>query len=219
MTGLSKITDKILAEARAEAARKLAEADERAGEISRAAVIRAGELRAKVDEAAKREAAGIVSRAKSSEAMIHRNTLLEEKSAMIDEVFEAARKEILSLSGDEYLAFLTALSSSVLSGLVEDERTNRELYGEEAEDVPYEILLNSRDGENYGKALQKALPSGAILSPDAVSIDGGLIVRHGRIEVNCSVGALIQQIRPSLEAKVNHTLFPDKVEPTAKKGS
>ena len=41
MTGLSKITDKILAEARADAAAKRSEAEARADEISRAAMVRA----------------------------------------------------------------------------------------------------------------------------------------------------------------------------------
>ena len=209
MTGLSKITDKILAEARTDAAAKLAEADARAGEISRAALSRAAELRAKIDENAKREATEVVSRAKSSEAMIRRNTLLTEKSAMIDEVFAAAHRELSSLSDEKYLELLTLLSISVLTQLVEDEKTNFEVYGEEADPAPYEVLLNSRDMGRCGAGLKTALPKYALLSNEAVSIDGGVVVRHGNVEVNCSLRALIEQIRPSLEAKVSHILFPE----------
>ena len=53
MIGLSKITDKILAEARADADEKLSQAEVRAGEIASAAKVRAEELCAKIDEAAK----------------------------------------------------------------------------------------------------------------------------------------------------------------------
>jgi len=213
MTGLSKITDKILTEARADAAAKLAEADARANEISVAAAARAGELRAKIDESAKREAAEIVSRAKSSEAMLRRNVILAEKSAIIDEVFEKAYEELSSLPNEQYLALLSALASSVLGQLVEDEKTNLEMYGEEASGAPYEILLNSRDTARCGAELKAALPEYASLSEETAAIDGGLIVRHGRVEVNCSLRALIEQIRPSLEAKISHTLFPEKPDP------
>lgn len=214
MIGLSKITDKILAEARADADEKLSQAEVRAGEIASAAKVRAEELCAKIDEAAKREASGIVSRAKSSETMIRRNTLLAEKSAMIDEVFERAYEELSSMPIEQYLELLSALATSVLTRLSEDERENFALYGEEASDAPYEILLNSRDAARCGAVLQAALPKYASVSEEEAAIDGGLIVRHGKVEVNCSLRSLIEQIRPSLEAKINRTLFPEKVDPT-----
>ena len=210
MTGLSKITDKILAEARAEAAETMAQAQARSNEISRAAIARAAELRAKVDESAKREAAEIVSRAKSSEAMLRRNTLLSEKSAMIDEAFAAAHRELLSLSDETYLALLSALASSVLTRLRADESENEELYGEEASNETYEILLNSRDQERCGASLGALLPEYACLSKETAAIDGGLVVRHGRVEVNCSIAKLIDEVRPTLEAKIHRTLFPEK---------
>ena len=215
MTGLSKITDKILAEARADAAEKLSQAEARADEIAADARARAEKLRARIDEAAKREASEIVSRAKSSEAMILRNTLLAEKSAMIDEAFVRAHEEILSLPNEEYSALLCSLATSVLTRLSEDESESLALYGEEISDAPYEILLNSRDTVRSGAALKAALPAYATLLEETAAIDGGLIVRHGRVEVNCSFDALIEQIRPSLEARINRTLFP---EATKRKG-
>ena len=212
MTGLSKITDKILAEARADAAATIAQAKTRSDEISRAAKLRAAELRAAVDENAKREAAEIVSRAKSGEAMLRRNTLLAEKSAMIDEVFAMAHKELLSLSDEKYLELLGAIASLVLGQLRSDEKMNEELYGEEASKDAYEVLLNTRDADRCGKELKAALPAYASLSEETVAIDGGLVIRHGKIEVNCSLAKLIEQVRPSMEAKIAHTLFPEKTE-------
>lgn len=212
MTGLSKITDKILAEARADAAATLAQAKARAEEISRDAERRAAELCERVDESAKREASEIVSRTKSSEAMLRRNALLAEKSAMIDEVFSEAHRELLALSDEKYLALLAALASTVLGQLRADEATNRELYGEEESAEPFEVLLNARDADRCGKALKKALPEDAHLSDEVAAIDGGLIVRHGRVEVNCSLKSLIDQVRPTLEARISHTLFPETTE-------
>ena len=233
MTGLSKITDKILAEARADANAKLAEAEERCRQIARDADEVSAERCAKIDEATKREAAEIVTRAKSGDAMVYRNTVLEARSALIDEAFEAAHKEILNLSAERTLEMLTMLLSSALRQISEDEKTSRELYGES--EIPaaeqYEILLNQRDLDRCGKALLREakqrlgqVADKLVLSEEPVFIDGGLIVRCGDIEINCSLGAMFSEIRPRLEAKVSRTLFPEKAvksdgEQTTKKGS
>ena len=217
MTGVSKITDKILAESRDDAAATLAAAKTRTDEISRAALTRAAELRAKVDENARREAAEIVSRAKSREAMIRRNTVLKAQSDMIDEIFAAAKHELCSLSDEEYLALMSSLVQRVLGQLAEDEKTNRELYGEEDPDAdcPYEIFLNVRDRDRCGRELlsvAQRVSDRAILSEQTVAIGGGFCLRHGRMEMNCSLETLVEQVRPSLEAKINHTLFPKQSE-------
>ncbi len=224
MIGLSKITDKILAEAQAQADAKMAEADAKCAEIGREYDQKAAQIRAQIDEQTKREAAEIVSRAKSSEAMLRRNTALEAESEMIDEAFEMARKEILNLSNERYLEMLLMLLSSALRRQAEDEKLSRELYGE-GEDAPqsdrYEVILNLRDRERCGEALikeigvrmgkeNKAMTEKLALSEETAMIDGGLILRYGDIEINCSLKALFAQIRPELEAKVKGRLFPEK---------
>lgn len=228
MTGLSKITDKILAEARADAAARLAEADAKCEEIRRAYADRAEEIRQALNEDAKREAAEIVSRAKSGEAMVRRNVMLEAKSARIDEAFARAHEDILNLPKEQYAQMLTTLLVSVVKGQAAHEEESLALYG--AEDAPvcdtYEVLLNEKDREQLGETLMasfknqmgeaRALCDRVVLSDRTVAIDGGLIVRCGSIEINCSLRALFDQIRPELEAKVSRKLFPEKLE---KKGN
>ncbi len=226
MTGLSKITDKILAEAREDAARKLSEADARCEEIAKEYAARAEESCARLTEDAKREASEIVARAKSSEAMVRRNVLLEAKSARIDEAFSLAYQEILHLSEEQYLELLTSLLVSVMKRQAEHEMTSRELYGEE--DAPsfdrYEVVLNEKDHTRLGEKLLSGfrqrvgapLAERVILSDETAAMDGGLIVRCGPIEMNCSLRALFEQLRPQLEPKVSRKLFPDQGE---KKGS
>jgi len=229
MTGLSKITDKILAEAREDASGKLAEADARCEEIAREYAARAEEIRKTLNEEARREAAEIVSRAKSGEAMVRRNVLLEAKSARIDEAFALAHQAILSLPEERYEELLIRLLVSVMKGQAEHEKESRELYGEE--DAPvidgYEVILNEKDRERLGEKLiggfrkrmdgeYSALAEQVTLSRTVAPIDGGLIVRCGQIEINCSLRALFDEIRPRMEGKVSRKLFPDKLE---KKGS
>ena len=229
MTGLSKITDKILAEAREDAKQKLAEADARCAEIAREYEARADEIRRGLNEDAKREAAEIVSRAKSSEAMIKRNVLLEAKSARVDEAFALAHQAILELSDEQYGSLLLGLLTSVIREQAEHERTSLALYG--AEDAPiaeqYEVILNEKDRDRLGKWLigelrtrmtgeERATADRVVLAKETAPIDGGLIVRCGSIEINSSLRALMEELRPRLEGKVSKKLFPDKLE---KKGS
>ena len=97
MTGLSKITDKILEEARQDAAARLSQADRECSAISAEYAGKADKIRNDIFERARNEAAGIVSRAKSTENMEKRNTQLAAKSRMIELAYETAKKQIADL--------------------------------------------------------------------------------------------------------------------------
>ena len=221
MTGLSKITDKILDEARREAAARLADADAECARIN-------AEYKAKADAAvnafnadAKNEAAQIVSRTRASEATVRRNLLLKTQGEMIDKAFEIAEKELASLGGNERLELLVGLLTALMTAEWEAEQTRDEIYGDgdEGERI-YEIMLNPKDREHYGEALVSNfkrrivgkdmgdIASRVVLCKDTANIDGGLIVRVGAVEINSSVHSLVAQLRPNLEAKVARILFP-----------
>lgn len=221
MTGLSKITDKILAEAQAEAAAIKKQAEAEAAQIMASYQKKAGELRRAAGSAAEREAAGIVSRAKSGAALAERNAMLQARADLVDRAFRRAHDEIRQLSEDKYLEFLTSLLLAILKRVREEERISREVYGEE--DAPatevYEILLCASDLEKYRKSLPEALRRRLIgnanadlaeklhLSPKAADIDGGLILRCGDIEINASLSMLIDSVRATHEVRVSHILF------------
>ena len=219
MTGLSKITDKILTDARADADELLAQAEKKSAELSGMYARQAQERRAQIEETAKREAAQIVARAKSTEATVRRNVVLEAKSAQIDRAFDLAKKELLGLSEERYAELLLRLLVAAYRRQTEDERISRELYGEEdvTEAECYEVLLNERDAERFGESLitaaKERLDTSAkavVLGTQRVRIDGGLILRCGSTEINCSVQTLIDGIRPELEGKISRKLFPEK---------
>ena len=46
-----------------------------------------------------------------------------------------------------------------------------------------------------------------VLSNDTADIEGGLLLRYGDVEINCSISMLIDSIRSSVEAKVYRALF------------
>lgn len=224
MTGLSKITDKIIAEANKDAQKTLAEADAECKKIAAEYKQKADKIKRDIEERTEREAAAIVTRARSAAAMEQRNLALAARSELIDKAFGNAKKELIFLPDDKYLEFLTSMLVSVLMKQIEDERVSREVYGEE--DIPvvdtYEVLLCQRDLERHGKTLTESLrrrlvgKSGAdIISKVRIcstpaNIDGGLIVRCGNMEINSSLSMLFEQTRPSLEARVSHILFDNE---------
>ncbi len=221
MTGLSKITDKIIAEATAEANLRISEAEAECKKIAASYEDKAAQIKEKMNSDAEREAQAIISRAKSGAAMTRRNVEMSARGQLIDRAFADAKKEMLSLPDEKYLELLVSMLVSILMSRVEDEKVSRELYGEE--DAPstdsYEVILNVRDREKFGKNLidgvrrrlvgkeSIGITQKVVLSASTADIDGGLILRYGDIEINSSVSMLFEQARPSLEAKVSHVLF------------
>ena len=221
INGISKITERILAEAREDAERILADAEAERKRISAEYTTRAAEIRRTLSAEAEREATDLVSRAKASAANQKRNLLLETQSDLIDEVFERSLADLKNLETGKYTELLIGLLSAAFLEQLEAEKIGRELYGEEELISPeiYEVLLCNRDRERCGKALiegtRKRLAAKVSeedlrklkLSAQTVEIDGGLILRYGDIESNCSFSLLFAQLREELESDVSHALF------------
>ena len=222
MIGLSKITDKILDDAKAEAAQRLAQADEECARISAQYREKAEKESALAAADAKEEATEILSRAKASESTLKKNITLKVQSDMIDRAFAVAKDELCNLGDEEKLSLLTDILLSVLASEWEAEQSRESIYGadeEEGERI-YEVMLNQKDRAKLGDALINNfkrrivgkdfgdLPSRVSLSDSTVNIDGGLVIRVGSVELNCSIETIVERLRPSLEAKVLKILFP-----------
>jgi V/A-type H+-transporting ATPase subunit E len=223
MTGLSKITDKILDEARRDAAQKLAEADAECKRISEEYAEKAKNITESANAAAKSEAAEIALRTRAAEKTVRKNIMLGLQAEMIDRAFEIAQKEISDIEGEARLELLTGLLCAALWSEHEAQKNRAELYGEqENEDAVqvYEVLLQKRDHDKLGQALisnfkrkivgkdMGDIPDRVVLSSDVVDIDGGLVLRCGSVEINNSIEAIFSYLRPKLEAEVAKILFP-----------
>ena len=223
MTGLSKITDKILDEARRDAAERLAAADAESARISAEYKEKAEALTSAANARAKSEAEEIISRTRSGETALRKNLLLKTQGEMIDRAFEIAENELVALAGNEKLELLTGLLTASLVAVWEAEQSRDEIYGADENDgAPriYEVLLNAKDRERYGEALignfkrrivgkdLGDLPARVVLAKDSADIEGGLVIRVGSVEINNSFGAMVAQLRPVLEAQVARVLFP-----------
>ena len=223
MTGLSKITDKILDEARRDAAQKLAEADAECKRISEEYAEKAKNITESANAAAKSEAAEIALRTRAAEKTVRKNIMLGLQAEMIDRAFEIAQKEISDIEGEARLELLTGLLCAALWSEYEAQKDRVELYGDQETDETaqvYEVLLQKRDHDKLGQALisnfkrkivgkdMGDIPERVILSSDVVDIDGGLVLRCESVEINNSIEAIFSYLRPKLEAEVAKILFP-----------
>lgn len=224
ITGLDRITAKIVEDAKNDAASKIDSAKAECSKIDTHYRRRCAELRDSMLNDAEIELSGMVSRARSSAAIEKRNAVLAEKSDLVDEAFMLARNDILNMEDADYLRMLTDLLTSVIANQVKAEEAERRDYGgnelETAEH--FAVMLNKKDREKHGDALIKATNSALtakkiklgngklILSDDVSQIDGGFILVYGDITINCSLSMIFSRLRETAETEVYRILFKDK---------
>ena len=203
MNGIEKITGQIDADVQKEIDAALDQARAQAKEIearyeSQAqtqgeALRRKGEQ----DAALRRERLVDVARLEA------RKTLLAAKQDLVGQAFDLALKKLLELPDQEYIALLAKLA-------VAASRTGRE-----------QVIFAQKDRSRYGKQAvtmandmlaKQAGPhadhtSMLTLAEESRPMAGGLILRDGRVETNCSFEVLIHLQRDALSAEVARALF------------
>ena len=194
MKGTEKIIAHIQADANAQVDAILAQAEQQCAGIrgdfdKKAAEIYAERVRAGVKETQDR-----VDGTQRIARMEGRKNMLAAKQELVSRSFQKALEQIVSLPEDRYVDFLAKLAAQAA------------VTGDE------EIILNPRDRERIGEKLVKAvnerLPKGAMkLSGDTRDIAGGLILRRGSVEANCSAELLVELSQSDLSAKVAEILF------------
>ncbi len=219
MVGLEKITEKIIADAKARADEIIADAEQECRKIDAACELKKQQIEQKIESDAVKEGEGIKMRAKSGIAMNKRDSMLSLRANLIDQAFIEAQNQILNLDAEQYRGMLSSLLSKVICERVQSENDSIRLYGEDISPAKYEVLMNKKDKDAHGiaiiegarRAIVGKIPSEildkVVLSSKTVNIDGGFVIRCGDVELNCSVKTLVDGIRPALEAEVARVLF------------
>lgn len=219
MTGLEKVTGKIIADAEADARVILDRAEAECAAIKEKYAAETEAALERLRDQNDRECQALIVRARSSAAMAKRNAILEARAAILNDAYTAAERQIKSMNGEQYLDLLQKMLRSALKRQLEGEEESMRLYGEDITPELYEVILNSRDRDNYGEKLMTAfreglgakLPAAALrkltLASETAPIDGGLILRCGPVETNCSLAMLMAENRRETEAKVSRILF------------
>ncbi len=198
MKGTEKIIAHIRADGDAEAKRIIDAASKQAEEIRAESFKEALSEYEKLMQTGNTECEDILSGSRRIAEMEAKKSVLSVKQEMVASAFDAAREEIVNMPRDEYAQFLARMAADAAT------------IGEE------EMLLNEADKKELGKAVCKAanellsakgVPGRLTLSEDTADISGGVIVRFGGIETNCSIDALIRQRRSGLSTEVAAVLF------------
>ena len=123
-----------------------------------------------------------------------KKSVLALKQEMVSESFKKACDMIVRIPTGEYAQFLAKLAAK--ASVTKDE----------------EIIFNSRDKAAFGTAVAEAanafLGGGKLtVSNDVGSFAGGLVLRRGNIEANCTVELLVELMRGEMSADIAKVLF------------
>ncbi len=198
MNGIEKITKEIASEAEAEITSVLTEAEARASAVAEEYAARAKAAEEELMRAGRDSAEQRVQREERTARLEARKEILGLKQALVSEAYDKAKETILGLDEDQYVAFLAKQAcAAALTG------------GEE-------VLLSKADRSRFGDKIvaaanaaltQRGLPGELKLSDETKPVSGGLVLRRGSIEVNCTLDKLLEMSRGTLDAEVASVLF------------
>ncbi len=198
MKGTEKIIEHIRSDAQARADAILAQAEQQCVQIRadydrKAREFYSEKIRAGVKDCEdKNESIDRIAR------MEARKGMLAVKQEMVAACFDRAREKITELPEEVYVDFLAKLACG--SSVTGDEQ----------------IVLNAADREKLGKkavdeanALLKMAgrKAGLTLADESGDFSGGLVLKRGNIEDNCTVDLLIDLSRAEMSSKVAEVLF------------
>lgn len=222
MTGLEKILDRISADAAEDARRILTETEAECRKIAEEYAAKGIATRDRVIEKAEKEGELLIARARSTVEMNRRNLLLSARAKVIDRAFDRAKAAIRDTDFGKYRELLSALLVCAMIDVANAEKESLALGDEVAEYDIAEVLFNAADREAFGasvvnearRTLERKVGTeraGKLrLSDSTAEVDGGLVLRCGSIETNCSLSMLIAEIRREMEGKVAAILFPEE---------
>ncbi len=198
MNGIEKITRQIAAEAESEIAALRTEAEERSAAAWAEFAKKADAEEEKLLRAGKDAADQRVQRQERTARLGARKDILALKQELVSGAYDLAREKIMALPEEQYVAFLAAQAGAAAV-------TGRE-----------EILLSETDRARLGDKLLAAanaaaaargLPGEMTLAETGRAIGGGLVLRQGNVEVNCTLDKLLEMSRSRLDAEVASVLF------------
>lgn len=227
MNGIDKITGQIDADVQKEIDALIAQAEAQAqAEVQRCEAQAQKEAEALLERGAK-AAAEHEERLVSMARLEAKKQVLTAKQQMVDEAFDTALEQLVSLSEEEYVALLARLAvSAVTTGRekVVLSQKDRSRFGKQivtqandilargvAPKLPEE-LTETRAGALLDKVVAgaSALLSGTAmltLSEESRPMKGGLILVGDKVEVNCSFETLVRLQKESMTAEVARELF------------
>ena len=198
MKGIDKITSRILADAEAECAAVRKESDERIAAVKAEAEKKAQDEYWRLVREGVKDTEQRVQRMDRTARLEAKKSVLNMKQEAVSRAFELARDRIAELPERDYVGFLARQAAeAAISGREEVifcER-DRAAVGAKAVKAANELLA------------AKGMPAMLTLSDATREMAGGLMLKQGDIEVNCTVDTLLDLSRGELAARVAEVLF------------
>ncbi len=195
MTGLERITEKILLESQANCEKIIEEASLKVKDILSNARTEASIKSREIVNAAENEADRKKSVAKSTAESITRNRFLEIRNAILNDIISASYLKIEKFSDEEYFDFIKKLCAKHIQP------------GECT--MHFSVYDLSRMPENFEVELNSLVyEKGAVhVSDKTVQIENGFILRYDGFEVNCVLKAVFDESMDKLKDMLNNVLF------------
>lgn len=194
MTGLNKIIDQITQDAKLTAERLIAEAEEKAAYISKAAEEEGNTQARSILQSAELTAQDMKSRAVSSAQFEKRNKLLLFKQQSIEGLITDTRLSLENADAGSYFKSLETLVT---------------LYARKESAT---MQLNARDlarmPENFAAAVSEAAGALITISETPCTIGGGFLLIYDGIDINCSFEALFEDKADEIRDLAGTLLFP-----------
>ncbi len=200
MNGIDKITDKISSDSAAEIEEILRQARADAASMREDFEEAAHTAAAEILQQGERDAAEIERRIRSGAELEARKALLAKKQALISDAFERALTALREMDDVSYISFLCRVIAKA------------------SESGTEEVIFSPADRARFGKQVvigantllsELGRPANLTLSAETRDLGGGVIVKSGDIEYNCTLETMLRLMRDEAALDVAHVLFPE----------
>jgi V/A-type H+-transporting ATPase subunit E len=194
-----QVVEKILAEARAEAEKITAAAGDKCAAAEAELKSQLADYEKQTEGLAAQAAEDKKARMLATANMEIKKEYLTAKVALLDDVFNKVRERIKTLSDKEYEDLITSLMTKAVE--TGDEQV---MIGAEEKRIDHALIkqVNRKLGPGYKGNLS--------LAQDRANIDGGFILRRGKIQVNVSIEVLLAEARDKFEIELAEELFAEE---------
>jgi len=191
-----QVVEKILADAKAEAAKIKKESEEKEAAEQAKLDEQLDQYRKQTEILAKKAGEDEKSHILAAARMDTAKQLLAEKRKILDEVFEKARQQLRDLPDEEYHALCTKLMLEAV------ETGDEEVIVDKNENRIDQALINQ-----INQQLGSNRKGNLKLSEERQDLGAGFILKRGKIKTNISIDVLLEEARKELEIELAKELF------------
>jgi V/A-type H+-transporting ATPase subunit E len=194
MKGTEKIIAHIQADAKAQADAILAQGEQQCAEIRQSYEEKAKERYGEKIRNGVKVCQDNITSVERLNQMEAKKAVLALKQEMVSKSFDKAVQQLVALPEEQYVALLAKLAAQA------------SVTGDE------EIVLNAKDQAAVGSAVvekvNSLVPNGKlVLSSETGDFAGGLILKRGSIEANCTIELMVELCRGDMSAQLAKVLF------------